>query len=279
MKQRVITATVLVAILGTLAYFGEDNLSFLFSGLCVLLSIGAAYEFTRMSRTGKGMRWFDYIAVFMTGLFSSLSVLYFDLAIGFLYYIVIFLIGTILLYTILFLFIKDFTREDFGNHLLTIFYTGFGFIAFAYLRARPDIGGVVDAGLKYIAYLFVVTMLTDMFAYLIGIKFGKHRLAEKISPKKSIEGAIAGLVFGALSGAFFGYYLEVFDMSFISILALSAGLSCISQIGDLIASKFKREAGIKDYSNLFPGHGGILDRFDSSMFAAIFLMLAEMIIF
>ena len=120
-------------------------------------------------------------------------------------------------------------------------------------------------------------MLTDVFAYFIGIKYGKHRLAEKISPKKSIEGAVAGLLISAVVATIFANFLEVFDYSIIWVILLSMFLSCVSQIGDLIASMFKRKAGIKDFSNLFPGHGGVLDRFDSTMFAAIFLALIVLI--
>ena len=121
-------------------------------------------------------------------------------------------------------------------------------------------------------------MLTDVFAYFIGVKFGKHRLAEKISPKKSIEGAIAGLVLGGLISGLYAYFLEVFTINVVLVILISFALSVISQIGDLIASKFKREYGIKDYSQIFPGHGGVLDRFDSSMFAAILLMIIIMVI-
>jgi len=268
MRQRIVTGTVLAVVLGALAYFGEGKLEFLFSGACVLLAVIAAYEFTKMSRHPGILRWFDYIAVLLTALFSTFSVLYFDRIIYFIY-VFVFLLGMLLLYALLFIIIKDFTRHDFANQILTILYTSLGFIAFAYLRKE---------GLTLIVYLFLVSMLTDVFAYFIGIKFGKHRLAPVISPKKSVEGAIGGLVVGSVLASLFAYYLNVFDYGFILILMLSILLSCISQIGDLIASKFKREANIKDYSNLFPGHGGVLDRFDSSLFAAIFLMLAVILI-
>ena len=267
MKQRLITATILVIVLGLLIYFGEGNLEFLFSGFCVLLSMIAAYEFTRMSRAKQSMRWFDYVGVLLTGVFSTLSVIYFDRIIFYIY-IFIFLLSLLLLYTLLFVSVPEFTRVDFGNQILTIFYSSLGFIAFAYLR-KTDINLII--------YLLLVAMVTDVFAYLIGIQFGKHRLAKNISPKKSIEGAIGGLVFGGIIATLFAYYFDVFEFGFILILVLSLALSCIAQIGDLIASKFKREADIKDYSNLLPGHGGILDRFDSSMFAAIFLMLAVIV--
>lgn len=267
MKQRFITAILLAAVLGTLLYFGEGNLEFLFSGICVLLAGVAAFEFSRMLRVGKDKRWFDFISVPITIIFVIMSVMYFDMVVYYIY-VFIFILVILLLYSIIYIAVPEFGKEDFGNQLLTIFYTSLGFIAFAFLRKDS---------LWLIIYLFAVSMLTDVFAYLIGIKFGKHRLAEKISPKKSIEGAVAGLVIGSILATLFAYYMNVFEFGFIFILLLSLFLSCVSQIGDLVASKFKREAGIKDYSNLLPGHGGILDRFDSSMFAAIFLMLAVII--
>lgn len=264
MKKRIITGTILTIVLGLLIYFGEGELAFLFSGFCVLLSLVASYEFTKMSRNNKTIRWFDYTAVIMTGIFSGLSVIFFDRII-FYKYIFVFLLGIILIYTFLFISIKEFTRFDFSNQILTIFYTSLGFIAFAYLR-KIDINLII--------YLLLVSMVTDIFAYFIGVQFGRHRLAVHISPKKSIEGAIGGMIFGTIIASLYGYFFEVFTFDYVYIILLSIALSCISQIGDLIASKFKREVNIKDYSNLFPGHGGVLDRFDSSMFAAIFLMLA-----
>lgn len=267
MKQRIITGGLLAVILGLLVYFGEGKFEFLFSGTCVLLATIAAYEFTRMSLVGRRFKWFDYLPILLTAAFATLSVIYFDGVVYFIY-VFIFILVIMLIYALVFVINQDFTRADFGNHILTIFYTSLGFIAFAYLRKES---------LNLIVYIFIVSMITDVFAYFIGIKFGKHKLAKIISPKKSVEGAVGGLVFGALAATLFAYYLQIFDFGLFYIILLSILLSVISQIGDLIASKFKREVNIKDYSNIFPGHGGVLDRFDSSMFAAIFLMLALII--
>ncbi len=267
MRQRIITGTVLAIALGLLVYFGEGQLEFLFSGTCVVLSTIAAFEFIRMTRNPEKLRWFDWVAVLFTISFSVISVIFFDRMVT--YYIIVFafLLVILLVYALLFVSIKDFIAKDFGNQILTIFYTSLGFIAFAYLRKES---------MTLIIYLFLIAMLTDVFAYFVGIKFGKHRLAVNISPKKSVEGAIGGLIIGSLLATTFAWFFQVFSYGFFTILLFSAGLSIISQVGDLIASKFKREYGIKDYSQLFPGHGGVLDRFDSSMFAAIFLMLAVM---
>jgi len=267
MRTRIITGTVFAVVLGLLVYFGEGDFEFLFSGTCVLLSLVAAFEFIRVTRNPNKIRWFDMVAVLLTGIFSSLSVIYFDRMITYYIIVFIFILGILLTYSLLFVAVKDFSSRDFGNQILTIFYTSLGFIAFAFLRKES---------MNLVIYLFLVAMLTDVFAYFVGIKLGKHRLAVTISPKKSIEGAIGGLVIGSVLATIFAYYLNVFAYSFWIVLLLSLVLSVISQIGDLIASKFKRETGVKDYSNIFPGHGGVLDRFDSSMFAAMFLMLALM---
>ncbi len=263
MRTRIITGTVLAATLGVLVYFGEGELAFLFNGLCLLLAGVAAYEFMLMSRHGQSKRWHDYFSVLSTLLLTLVAILTLQ-NFGFFIYMVISITGLLLFYALLYVVEISFTKEDFAHHFLTILYCSLGFIAFAYLRFR---------GLELIIYVFLVAMLTDVFAYFIGIKFGKHRLAEHISPKKSIEGAIAGLIIGGGLASIFAYYFNVIDFDFIWILLLSFAASAIGQIGDLIASKFKREAGIKDYSHIFPGHGGVLDRFDSSLFVAIFLML------
>ncbi|MBI9010255.1 MAG: phosphatidate cytidylyltransferase [Tenericutes bacterium] len=270
MRQRTITGTILTIVLAVLIYFGEGELELLFSGFCVLLAGFASYEFVKMSRHGKETRWFDYTPVVGSVLFSLASVMYlFSLVslnvIGDFYkYMFVFILILILINTVLFVSIKEYSRIDFGNQLFTVLYCSLGFIAFAFLR-KLDI--------NLILYLLIVSMITDVFAYLIGVKFGKHKLAPEISPKKSVEGSIGGLVFGAAAATIFAYFTNLFDLSLFVIILMSLGLSAIAQIGDLVASKFKREVGIKDYSNILPGHGGILDRFDSSMFAAIFLML------
>jgi len=267
-KTRIITGTLFAIILGLFIYFGEGSLEWLFSGLCVVLATMASFEFTKMLNQENPKKLINYLAVDFTFSFSLLSVIFFKRD---WYFLLVFgfLIGIILVYSIIYVFVDNFKKKDFADQLLTIFYTSLGFIGFAFLRT---------VSIHLIIYLFVVTMLTDVFAYFFGIRFGKHRLAEKISPKKSIEGAIAGLILGGIAAAFYGYYLEVFDLSFVLILLISFGFSILAQIGDLVASKFKREYGVKDYSNIFPGHGGVLDRFDSSMFTAIFLMILVMVI-
>ena len=139
----------------------------------------------------------------------------------------------------------------------------------------PIIRENITNGKILIWYVFLASWGTDIFAYLIGKHFGKHKFTQ-ISPNKSIEGCVGGILGAVVAILIYTFVCNnVFNMSinyfyaiFISIL-----LSCISQIGDLAASSIKRYCGIKDYSNLIPGHGGMLDRIDSVLFLAPFAYL------
>lgn len=114
-------------------------------------------------------------------------------------------------------------------------------------------------GLWAVAFVLCVAWFTDTFAYFSGMLFGKRKLCPEISPKKTVAGAIGGTLFGTLAGLGVFYIMDL-DMVF-ALCALP--LSIISQIGDLAASVIKRRFGVKDYGKIFPGHGGVLDRFDS----------------
>ena len=125
-------------------------------------------------------------------------------------------------------------------------------------------------GLDLIVYLFLITMITDTFAYITGLLIGKHKLLEVISPKKTWEGLIGGTLFGVFTCTVF--YLTVInpEVPLMTVVFITFFLSLIGQFGDLFFSAIKRYYGVKDFSNIMPGHGGILDRLDS----IIFVMLA-----
>lgn len=114
--------------------------------------------------------------------------------------------------------------------------------------------------------IFITAFGTDSMAYFTGYALGKHKLAPKISPKKTIEGSIGGILGSVLLCGLFGYFVIPGLLLHCIIIGILGGV--ISQFGDLTASIFKRKMGIKDYGNLIPGHGGILDRFDSVLFTA-----------
>ncbi len=136
--------------------------------------------------------------------------------------------------------------------------------------AFPD-SYIKSDGIFFILFAFFCCWLSDTFAYFVGRKFGKHKLSPVISPKKTVEGAIGGVICtAALNTVLFFVFRIKFNLSesinLPLVLISSVILSVISIFGDLAASTIKRHHGIKDFGNLLPGHGGIMDRFDSSCF-------------
>ncbi len=131
---------------------------------------------------------------------------------------------------------------------------------------------MTEYGIYLVWMVFVGSWISDTFAYFTGMLLGKHKLAPILSPKKSIEGSIGGIVGSTLAGALFGYFITGRVDQSVNLVAICAILgalgSVISQIGDLAASGIKRNYEIKDYGKLIPGHGGIMDRFDSVIVTA-----------
>lgn len=135
----------------------------------------------------------------------------------------------------------------------------------------------------FIVGTFSVSMICDIFAYEVGVKIGKTPFFQTISPHKTVEGAIAGLVGGTLGMLITGFIVNsVFSISIFNTWQLCIiGFfgAAVSQVGDLFASLLKRHCGIKDFGTLFPGHGGMLDRMDSVLFVATYLFMIKVLIF
>ena len=156
----------------------------------------------------------------------------------------------------------------------TVCYILIGFSALSIIRYLP-----------FGEYEFLLAFFTawgcDIFAYFVGTFIGKHKLIVEVSPKKTVEGAIGGVVCTFAIIMLYGFLIERFvpgvEVNYIALAILGLVLPVISQIGDLFASLIKREAGIKDYSKLFPGHGGVMDRFDSMIAVAIVTLMITMI--
>lgn len=134
-------------------------------------------------------------------------------------------------------------------------YITFAFCGVIYLR---------DFENQYIFLLIVIGALTtDIFAYFVGMLLGRHKLIPTISPKKTVEGSVGGLVFCVAAYVGFAYAIDIAYVGVGWLILAGTLVSVVAQIGDLSMSAIKRQHGIKDYGKLFPGHGGVLDRFDS----------------
>ncbi len=165
-------------------------------------------------------------------------------------------------FLILVLFIYELFRRRKSITDLSLTFLGFFYIPFLLgyllmLRNLPN-------GEKICYFTFILVWISDTSAFFIGKTFGKHLLAPSISPKKTIEGTIASIIFSGLTSLIFSY---LYSWRPLFTVILGIVVSIMGQLGDLVESMLKREIGVKDTSSLLPGHGGVLDRFDSLLFA------------
>jgi len=220
--------------------------------------------FNAISKEAKPVRWIGYLSCLFIALIHIVPTYLPGLPTNQILVLGIPTILLILFSQVIFTNMKT-TFKDIAYTFFGMAYV-IGFIVFiALLRG-------IDNGRILVWYAIIAAWGTDTFAYLIGCKFGKHKLS-KISPKKSIEGAIGGIV-GAVVIAML-YTLVINNLynlqfSYLYVTIVTILLSIIGQIGDFAASSIKRYVDVKDYSNLIPGHGGMLDRIDSLMFIAPF---------
>lgn len=139
-------------------------------------------------------------------------------------------------------------------------------------------------GIFIVWMIFISSWICDTCAYCVGMLIGRHKMAPRLSPKKSVEGALGGIAGSAIVGGLYAYFVvnqAIFEQDVVWIFALiSAVGAVIAQVGDLAASAIKRDYDIKDYGKLIPGHGGIMDRFDSVIFTApVIYFLAILLIY
>lgn len=184
--------------------------------------------------------------------------------------------GVYVVLTLIFMLL-EFEKTKFEQAITAIFASVCVPYSFSLMILFRDINEHIEGytkidGIYLLLFAFFAGWMTDIFAYFVGSKLGKHKLCPKISPKKSVEGAIGGVVGAILLNVLLLFVFKKFffteesALSYIAVIFLSIILSVVSMFGDLAASTIKRNFGIKDFGKLLPGHGGIMDRFDSVLF-------------
>lgn len=229
-----------------------------------IISAVAMYEYLKaISKVCKPIKWVGYLSCIIVAVISSIPAMHFLLSL-------MFLVPSILLVLFLQIIVTDMktTFKDMAYTFLGICYIP------VFMMFLTLINGL-DNGKALLLYIFATAWGTDVFAYCIGHRFGKHYFS-KISTKKTIEGCVAGVLGSVVITLIYTAVLNncfSFDYSYLLIGFVAIVLSLIGQIGDFSASCIKRYVDIKDYSNLLPGHGGMLDRIDSVLFIAPFAYL------
>ena len=254
MKQRVITAAVMIAVALPCIILGGTLLRILLAIVTVL----GTYEYVKNVVEEKGTIQYALSAVMV--IFTLLCIFFEEYSASLR---ILLLIG---------LFFLNVHFEHFDILKISYLYLMFSLITVG----LSCFDSIRELGFPETLMIFFLTYVTDSFALIGGMKFGKHKLNERISPNKTIEGSVCGYLCGAAVGIVYGLLATSYPKAVIFCAGLL--IPIVSQLGDLAFSSIKRYFKIKDFSNIFPGHGGMLDRIDSLIFAlAAFYIIIEVL--
>ncbi len=249
MKQRIISAAIAIAICIYPLLFGGISLKI----LMLFIGIVGSYEFVKCIK-----KEIDYRLLFIMLISFLLIFFYIDK-----------LFLTILPVELIILFILAINDEKISiNDIFSITTMTFVLglcLAYVVKMYENGFGSVFF-------YILLASLLCDSGAYFVGRSFGKHKLNKRVSPKKTIEGSLGGVVFGFVFSFAFAYFSNYMGLPIYFVIVCSILLPIVSEIGDLAFSLIKRFYGIKDFGNIMPGHGGVLDRIDSVIFCLLFFI-------
>lgn len=266
--KRIISGLIGLPIVILVFLFGNV---YVIDGVMTIIALISMHEYIHSFKSTKKanpISWICYVTCFFIALLHFVKSEYLLYIIAIFIPIAILVLFMHIIITELKITIIDVGVTLFGICYIVLFYA---FIPMTYGTQN---------GKFYIWYLIFISWGTDVFAYAVGRRIGKHKFS-KISPNKSIEGCAAGIIGAMVLSTVYTIFLNKlggFSINYFIILGISFVLSIVGQIGDFSASSIKRYTGIKDFGNLIPGHGGMLDRFDSLMFIAPFAYLLLLLI-
>ena len=267
MGKRFLSAFIMLAIFVPLLIVGSKP----FAVLMALLSVVGLYELLRLRETKKKFPFLMKIFAFILLLFFSLNnFTTIDFEYNLDYRVMSFIIFVFILPIIIINDNKKYNINDALFLIGSILFIGLSFNLIIITR---------NYDITYIIYILLITILTDTFALFTGMLVGKHKLAPTISPKKTYEGFFGGLLVGVVASVVYYHVVINSALPLVILILITTVLAILGQLGDLVFSAIKRYYGVKDFSDLIPGHGGVLDRLDSIIFVILGSILFLGIIF
>ncbi len=267
--KRLVSGLVLFPIVAIVLVFGNQYIVDVAIAIIAIMSLHEFYKAFRTSGKANPIGWLGYLSAALISLIHVIPITWTVKTIGLILPIAILILFLYVIITKLKVNITDIAVTLFGIFYIVIF-----------LMYIPIIREDLPNGKILVWFVLFAAWGTDIFAYLIGKNFGKHHFTE-ISPNKTIEGCVGGIVGGIILLTGYAAICQLafgVEYNYFYVVVIALVLSILSQIGDLAASAIKRYTGIKDFSHLIPGHGGMLDRIDSIVFIAPFAYFLLMLL-
>lgn len=262
MKTRILTSLVMAVVGIPLLIFSQYIIYPIAAGILAVFSI---YEMSGVIGVRKNLAL--TVPTYIVALATPIFAYFFSHRVTDFIFIALLVIVAVMLYMFGYAVVMrgKLKFADVATHFTTFTYITVAFTAITLVRYLPY-------GVYCFALVFVGSWVSDVFAYFVGFAIGKHKMIPEISPKKTWEGAVGGVFFTVVAFLVYGIIVSLVTTdvrpNYIVLAILGLVLSVVSIFGDLIASLIKREHGAKDYGSIFPGHGGVLDRFDSALAVA-----------
>ncbi len=274
MKQRIITAIIILLVAVPTVLFSEY---IIYPIVLSLLAMRAVFELLRV--IGAERKLFIGIPAYILAAAFPLGA-YFVTETTVITYLLL-LAASLFVYMLLLMGISVFSKGSTPFSKISEIFTAITYIIVSFSSLSLTRYLDRSIGLYIVILVFVASWMCDAGAYLVGSVCGKHKLIPEISPKKTVEGAVGGVIIATAAFLLYGFIIDSFfgvGVNYLRLAVFGVLLSIVSQLGDLVASLIKREYGVKDYGRIFPGHGGVMDRFDSIFAVSTILMMLSIVL-